>query len=378
MRTIFQAELNAPIPVIVWVGPSGARAASAGTFIALASHLLSMAPGTNIGAASPVDQNGGDITGTEGQKVMNDAIATITSISTQRHRPIPWAVSTVQDAKSYSVDDAVAAGAVDFVATSIDDVLAKADGRTVDVQGTPTVVHTAGAPWADVSMNPFQSFLHVLADPNIAFILFTVGFYGLLFEVGHPNFVTGILGALALILAFIGFGSLPLNIAGLLLIGLACVLFVLELTVTSHGLLTIGGLVAFVLGAAALYTTPGTPTAPDVSVSWPLIILMTILTGLVVLGIVRVALRTRRMPPVNVGIASNRATPVGQGTIGEVRRALAPIGTVYAAGEEWSARTASAEVIPRGTAVRVMAQEGLTLVVEPAPEAFPSAPPAPA
>jgi membrane-bound serine protease (ClpP class) len=373
MRTIFQAELNAPIPVIVWVGPSGARAASAGTFIALASHLLSMAPGTNIGAASPVDQNGGDITGTEGQKVMNDAIATITSISTQRHRPVDWAVSTVQDAKSYSVDDAVTAGAVDFVATSIDDVLAKADGRTVDVQGTPTVVHTAGAPWTEVSMNPFQSFLHLLADPNIAFILFTIGFYGLLFEVGHPNFVTGILGALALILAFIGFGSLPLNIAGLLLIGLACVLFVLELTVTSHGLLTIGGLVAFVLGAAALYTTPGTPTAPDVSVSWPLIILMTILTGLVVLGIVRVAIRTRRMPPVNVGIASNRATPVPEDTIGVVRRALAPDGTVYAAGEEWSARAASEQVIPRGTAVRVIAQDGLTLVVEPAHETLPTA-----
>jgi membrane-bound serine protease (ClpP class) len=223
-------------------------------------------------------------------------------------------------------------------------------------------------------MNPFQSFLHLLADPNIAFILFTIGFYGLLFEVGHPNFVTGILGALALILAFIGFGSLPLNIAGLLLIGLACVLFVLELTVTSHGLLTIGGLIAFVLGAAALYTTPGTPTAPDVSVSWPLIALMTGLTALVVVGIVRVAIRTRRMPPVNVGIASNHATPVARDTIGEVRRSLAPIGTVYAAGEEWSARAASGQAVPRGTQVRVLAQEGLTLVVEPAQEVLPTAP----
>ena len=115
-------------------------------------------------------------------------------------------------------------------------------------------------------MNPLQSFLHLLSDPNIAFILFTLGFYGLLFELQSPNFVTGILGAIAIVLAFIGFGSLPLNVAGLLLIGLGVVLFVLEFTVTSHGLLTVGGIVCFALGASALYTEPGTPTAPDVRV----------------------------------------------------------------------------------------------------------------
>src|SRR6187551_1348517 len=127
-------------------------------------------------------------------------------------------------------------------------------------------------------MNPFQAFLHLLADPNIAFILFTIGSYGLIFELQNPNFVTGILGAFAIILAFIGFGSLPLNIAGLLLIGLGIVLFVLELTVTSHGLLAIGGVICFVLGAAALYTEPGTPTAPDVSVALPVIVSMTVTT----------------------------------------------------------------------------------------------------
>src|SRR6187551_3913399 len=127
-------------------------------------------------------------------------------------------------------------------------------------------------------MNPFQAFLHLLADPNIAFILFTLGFYGLLFELQSPNFVTGILGAFAIILAFIGFGSLPLNLAGLLLIGLGIVLFILEMTVTSHGLLAIGGVICFVLGAAALYTEPGTPTAPDVSVALPVIVSMTVTT----------------------------------------------------------------------------------------------------
>src|SRR5918998_533574 len=132
-------------------------------------------------------------------------------------------------------------------------------------------------------MNPLQSFLHLLADPNIAFILFTIGFYGIIFELQNPNFVTGILGAIAMILAFIGFGSLPLNIGGLLLIGLAILMFVLELTVTSHGLLAVAGIVCFALGAAALYTEPGTPAAPDVSVAIPVIVTMTVLTSLFVL-----------------------------------------------------------------------------------------------
>jgi membrane-bound serine protease (ClpP class) len=363
MREIVKTELDAPLPVVVWVAPSGSRAASAGTFITLASNIAAMAPGTNIGAASPVGSGGEDITGTEGQKVLNDAIAFVTSISQTRGRPIDWAVSTVKDAKSYTVDDAIAAHAVDLKAASIDDLVAQLNGRTVQVQGEPVTLQTAGAPVEEVPMNPLQAFLHVLADPNIAFILFTVGFYGLLFELGHPNFVTGILGAFAIILAFIGFGSLPLNIAGLLLVGLAIVLFVLEFTVTSHGLLTIGGLVAFVLGAAALYTTPGTPLAPNVQVAWPVIAVMTAITGVVVLGIVTVALRTRRMPPVNIGVGGkHRLLPAG--TPAAVRRTLAPIGTVYAAGEEWTARSADGTPMERGTPVRVVGQDGLVLLVE--------------
>src|SRR6187551_111024 len=144
-------------------------------------------------------------------------------------------------------------------------------------------------------MNPFQAFLHLLADPNIAFILFTLGFYGLIFELQNPNWVTGILGAFAIILAFIGFGSLPLNLAGLLLIGLGIVLFILEMTVTSHGLLAIGGIVCFVLGAAALYTEPGTPTAPDVSVAFPVIASMTLVTAAFMTLIIIAAVRSRRM-----------------------------------------------------------------------------------
>jgi membrane-bound serine protease (ClpP class) len=324
-----------------------------------------MASGTNIGAASPVGAQGEDITGTEGQKVMNDAVATMTAIATQQGRPVDWAVGTVTDAKSYTVDQALAAGAIDIKADTMEDLLAQADGRTVTVQGKPWVVQTADAPVTEVSMNPLQGFLHLLADPNIAFILFTLGFYGLLFELQNPNFVTGILGAFAIILAFIGFGSLPLNVAGLMLIGLAIILFVLELTVTSHGLLAIGGLIAFVLGASALYTDNGTPAAPSVEVAAPIIVTMTVLTALFLSVVIYAALRARRMPPVNVGVHSAEVPTKLIGEPGEVRRALLPSGTVYAAGEEWTARTADGRSLERGTAVRIRGQDGLVLIVDP-------------
>ncbi len=366
-REIVQSFLDAPLPVMVWVGPAGARAASAGTFITLASHVASMAPGTNIGAATPVGGQGEDIEGALGDKVLNDTVASITAIAQERGRPVGWAVSTVVDASSYTVDEALEAGAIDYKASSIDDLLAQADGSTVTVRGAPWVLATAGAATTDEPMNPFQAFLHLLADPNIAFILFTVGFYGLIFELQNPNFVTGILGAFAIILAFIGFGSLPLNIAGLLLIGLAIILFVLELTVTSHGLLAIGGLVAFALGASALYTETGDPTAPAVEVALPIIVTMTTLTALFVAIVVWAAIRTRRMPPVNVGVGSQDVSSDLVGTEGEVRRALLPSGTVYAAGEEWTARTADGSSLERGTPVRIRGREGLVLIVDPAP-----------
>ena len=219
-QRIVSALLEAPVPTIVWVSPSGARAASAGTFITLASNLAYMAPGTNIGAASPVGSGGEDITGTIGEKVRNDAIANIKSIAETRGRDVDWAVSTVDKAVSSSALEAVAVGAVDGIATSLDDVRRKADGQIVHVGAQPVKVDIGDAPFVDLPMNPFQSILHLLSDPNIAFILLTIGFYGLIFELMSPNFVTGILGAIALILAFIGFGSLPLNVAGLLLIGL--------------------------------------------------------------------------------------------------------------------------------------------------------------
>jgi membrane-bound serine protease (ClpP class) len=362
-REIVQSQLSAEVPVMVWVGPAGARAASAGTFLTLAAHVASMAPATNIGAATPISGDGQDIPDDLGQKVLNDTVATITSIAEERGRPVDWAVSTVVDAASFTVDEALAAGAIDFKAESIEDLLAQADGMSVTVAGEDVVLDTAGAAIEVLGMNPFQSFLHLLADPNIAFILFTLGFYGIFFELQNPNYVTGILGAFALILAFIGFGSLPLNIAGLLLIGLAVILFVLEVSVTSGGLLTVGGLVAFALGASAFYTAPGDPVAPEVSVAPEIIVIMTALTGLVVAGVLYAVVRGRRAPQLALG-ASHIDQLVPVGTSAPVRRTLDPDGTIYAMGEEWTARSADGSVLDRGTPTRVVGHEGLTLLVE--------------
>jgi membrane-bound serine protease (ClpP class) len=191
-----------------------------------------------------------------------------------------------------------------------------------------------------------------------------VGFYGLLFELQNPNFVTGTVGAIAIVLSVIGFGALPVNIGGLVLIGIGIVLFVLEPTVTSHGLLAIGGVVCFALGAAALYTEPSLPGAPDISVALPVILTMTLLTALFMVLVVWTAIRTRHMTTaqglIGAGLPAN--------TMGEVRRPLTPLGSVYAGGEEWSAKTADERPLDRGTHVRILRQEGLTLIVEPGKE----------
>jgi membrane-bound serine protease (ClpP class) len=370
-QRITSAFLEADVPVIVWVAPSGGRAASAGTFITLSAHLAYMAPGTNIGAASPVSGDGSDIGGTLGDKVRNDAVANITAIAEAQGRPVEWAVSTVTEARSYPASAALAAGAVDGIADTLDEVLAQADGQEVTVNGVPTVLELTDAVTSEAAMNPLQAFLHLLSDPNIAFVLFTIGLYGLIFELQNPNFVTGILGALALILAFIGFGSLPLNLAGLLLLGLGVVLFILETQVVSHGLLAIGGIICFALGASALYTQPGDPTQPIVEVATPLILVSTLTTALLMGLITLAALRSRRMaaPAGTVGV------PVPLGTTGIVQAPLAPQGTIHLGGETWSARTADERPLERATPVRLVGFDGLIAIVEPLePDAEPPPP----
>jgi membrane-bound serine protease (ClpP class) len=354
---------DAPLPVIVWVAPAGGFAASAGTFITLASNVAVMAPGTRIGAASPVAAGGEDIPETLGKKVLNDSIAYITQIATDRHRNKDWAIEAVRDARSSPASEAVELGVVDGIAATLDEVLQIANGKTVEVAGQQVTLDLANAETTELGMNPFQAFLHLLSDENIALLLFSAGSLGLTYELINPNFVTGIIGAMAIILAFIGFGSLPLNVAGLLLIILAVVLFILETTVTSHGLLAVGGVICFFLGASALYTVPGDPFAPAVTAAQPLVIVMTVTMAAFAALIVVAAYRTRRMTagPGMIGL------PLGVGTAGVVRMPLEPLGSIYAAGEEWSARAANNEPLARGTVITVVGMQGLTAVVEPGP-----------
>jgi len=352
--------LEAQVPVIVWVAPAGGFAASAGTFITLSANIALMAPGTSIGAASPISGEGQDIGGTLGKKVLNDAIAKITSIAQERHRNIDWAVAAVRDAASSSATEAVAKGAVDGIAATIDQVLEFSDGMTVDVAGQPVTLELTDATVTQQDMNPLLAFIRLLSDPTIALLLFSTGSAALLAEIWSPNFVTGILGALMIILALIGLGTLPLNVGGLLLIVLGVVLFGLELTVTSHGLLGVGGLICFVLGASALFTGPADPFQPLIQVASPVIAGITTAGGILVALIVVGTVRSRRMGP---GVAIGAS--VGPGVVGEVRSPLSPLGSVIAAGEEWSAKSADGSALARGTPVRIISVEGLTLTVEP-------------
>jgi membrane-bound serine protease (ClpP class) len=353
--------LEAKVPVIIWVAPAGGFAASAGTFITLSANIALMAPGTSIGAASPISGDGTDIGGTLGEKVKNDAIAKITSIAQARGRNVDWAVSTVRDARSSSAEEAVKLHAVDGIASTLDEVLAFADGKTVTVAGQQVTLDLTGATTTEQGINPFLALFRLLADPTIVGILFTVGSAGLIAELWSPNFVTGILGGLAILLALIAGGSLPLNVGGLLLLLFGMVMFGLEVTVTSHGLLGFGGVVCVALGLSALFTEPVDPFQPVSQVALPVIVVITI-TGAVFAGLIAFGAvssrRIGRQAPVLVGHAV-------AGTYGIVRSPLDPVGSVVAGGEEWSARTADGVRLERGTRVKVINVDGLTLTVAP-------------
>jgi membrane-bound serine protease (ClpP class) len=365
-QQIVTTLLSARIPTIVWVAPAGGYAASAGTFITLAANLAYMAPGTRIGAASPIDSSGNDIPGTLGEKVKNDTIAWVTSIAQTRHRPVAWAVATVQSASSSSANDAVTAGAVDGIAATAQDVVAQANGRTVQVAGSSVVLALAGAPIEEAVNNPLGGVLRLLIDPNVAFLLFTLGALALLFELQNPNLLTGLFGVIAIALAVVGFANLPVDVAGLLLIAIGLIMFALEPAIPSHGLLTIVGVIAFVLGGSTLYTQTG-QFGPAIRVAVPLLVVAAATAAAFGLLITTTAIRTRRMR----GPAGSPKSSVAPGTVGEVRNPLAPIGSVYAAGEEWSARTADERPLDRGTLVRVIRTDGLTVVVEPDAAALP-------
>ena len=368
MDRIIKAILGSDVPVIAWVAPEGARAGSAATFITLAAHVNAMAPNTNIGAASIVGGGGEELPETLAAKITNDSVARIRSLANAQDRNADWAESAVRDAASIDANEAVSMEppVVDILASTTDDLFAaidtgeRADGHPYEFEGAP-LPQLSGLTITDLEMNPGQEFLHLLSDPNIAFLLFTIGFYGIVAELFHPNFFSGILGAIAILVALIGSNALPLNVGGLLLVLGGIGLLALEAVVASYGLLTVGGIVAIVLGGFALWTgvQPG-EFAFDVSVS-PWVIAVIVVVGIVYAWVlVRALMQMRRS-----GVANEPVAALVGGTA-MAQTLIAPTGIAYAGGESWSARSRDAEIGP-GTPLRVVGVDGLELIVEPAP-----------
>jgi membrane-bound serine protease (ClpP class) len=244
MRDIIKDFLASEVPVIVYVHPSGARAGSAGVFITMAAHIAAMTPGTNIGAASPVAV-GGQMDSTMAKKVTNDAAAFARSLANQRGRNAVWAEAAVREAVSATATEAVQENIVDLMAESVEELLEAIDGRIVELPAGGRALRTAGATLVTVPLTFRERFLAALSDPNLAYIFMLLGIYGLIFELQNPGAIfPGVVGAICLVLAFMSFQTLPLNYAGLALIALAIVLFILEIKMTSYGLLSVGGVVA--------------------------------------------------------------------------------------------------------------------------------------
>jgi membrane-bound serine protease (ClpP class) len=340
------------IPVIVYVSPKGAKAASAGTFITMAANIAAMSPSTRIGAASPVGSSGEDIEGTLGKKVTEDAVAFAKSIANYRGRNAEWAEQAVREAVSATETEAVELNVVDLIADDLPSLLEAVDGREVQLVDRSVALATRDAEIVHNDMNFAERFLDIISDPNIAFLLLSLGSIALFFEIVHPGQIfPGVFGAIALIMAFFSLTVLPFNWAGLILIFLAFGLFVAEIFVTSGGILGIGGVVALILGGLLL--TWGNP--PEFQVNRWLIYGIAAAAGAFFLFVVTSLLRIRRQPAV-MGIH----TLIGRRAV--ARSPLDPNGMVFVDGEYWSATVEDGSV-EQGEEVVVTAVEGLKLMV---------------
>jgi membrane-bound serine protease (ClpP class) len=350
--------LAAKVPVVTYVAPAGARAASAGTFITMAGHIAAMAPATRIGAAHPVDSSGGDIEGDLRLKAENDAATAITNIARARGRNAQWAEDAVRKSVSIRVDEALTLNVVDLEANDVADLAAKIDGRTVKTAAGEVRLATAHAPLDEDGLSPFETLLHFIVDPQIAVLLFTVGTYGIIFELSNPGLIfPGIVGVIAILLALFAIGTLDANGAGLALMVFALVLFVLEIKVPAHGLLTVGGVVSLAIGVIILFP-PFRPTFPGIraTVDWPVAAFVVGLSAL----FFGVALRTAMRP---LPIASGSSLLLG--AVGAARTDIAPRGIAHVAGEDWTVVSEGGD-IPKGAQLRVKRVEGVRLIVEPA------------
>jgi membrane-bound serine protease (ClpP class) len=351
MRSMVQSILNSEIPIIVYVAPTGARAASAGVFLTMAAHVAAMAPATNMGAAHPVAV-GGQMDKDMLKKVENDAAAFARTLATERGRNAEWMEKAVRSSVSVTEREALKLKVIDLIADSLPDLLEKVDGRVVKTKRGAVTLETKGAPVKVIDIRFRDRFLALITDPNIAYILMMVGMLGIFFELSNPGVVLpGVIGGISLILAFFAFQSLPINWAGLLLILFGVALLIAELKIASHGVLTIGGVVSMVLGSFMLYEAP----EAGFRVSWAVILPTVGASAGLVVWAVSAGLRAMMRPP-TTGVAGM----IGQRAV--VRAALDPEGQVQLDGELWRAVAEDAPV-PAGETVRVTGVDGLTLRV---------------
>ena len=351
MRQIVQAISNAKVPVVVYVYPRGARAASAGVFITMAANVAAMAPGTNIGAAHPVSVGMGKIDKTMEKKLLNDMVASGRSLAGERGRNADWMEKAIRQSVSIPATEAVKLKVVDLMADNREDLLAKINGRKVEVGGKQLVLHTAGAPVKEIPEGLRTRVLKYIADPNIAFILMMIGLAGLYFEFAHPGVVLpGVVGAICLLLAFFAFQTLPINFIGILLILLAFIFFILEFKIISYGLLSVAGLVSLFLGGMMLFRGG----EGGVDISWSVLIPTVAIVSLFFIVVAGIVFRSHLL----------RSMTGAAGMVGErgvVYTPLNPEGQVFVHGEYWQA--VSDEPIAKGEAVVVLEVVDLKLRV---------------
>ncbi len=353
-RGIVTDILQSKIPVIVYVSPTGAHAGSAGVFIMMAANIAAMAPETNIGAAHPVSLQGG-MDSTMNQKVMNDAAAFIKTIATKRNRNVEWAEDAVRNSVSITEHEALEKNVIDIIALNDAVLLDQINGKEVQMNNGIKILHTKNAQLKKVDMGFFQKILDRVSDPNVAYILMMLGFYGIMFELFNPGAILpGIAGVIFLIFAFYSMNSMPVNYAGLGLIIFGIILFLLEIKVVSHGMLTIGGVVSVLLGSLILFRTSSTENF--ISISRSLIFATTAVTTLFFLFVVSMGLKAQRAKP-------SSGVEVLIGKFGQTIEALQPLGSVKVNGEIWKAESLSGS-INENEKIVVKGIKNLTLYVE--------------
>ena len=357
MNEMEQDILASSVPVIVYVSPNGAMAASAGTIVTLSGHASAMAPTATIGAASPVGGQGENLQSVEEAKVKNETAATARSLTERRGAAAQaLAEDTIMNATAVSSSEALQAGLIDFIATDLNDLRSKLDGFTVSVLGQPVIMHTANASFETINISFIEELLLIVTDPNIVFLLITIGVQAIIIEISSPGgWVAGFIGVICLGLATYGLGILPVNYFGLLFIATSFVLFILDIKAPTHGGLTAAGVGSLITGALVLFNTPVTPSFQHVSV--PLVVGVSLISGAIFFVVMMIAVRAQKTP-VYMGEVDMA------GRIGIARTDLTPKGNVQLGSELWSAELEDQTLSVRaGSRVEVVKVDGFHLVV---------------